>query len=85
MTIYRVAFIYLKEVKFVNTYVILMKKKLWCADAGIQTPDILIPVHEVRGETIEATLTIFTEGKTYYRYNRHDPHFCRFEHTTDYI
>lgn len=66
-------------------YVILMKKKLWCADASIRTPDILVPVHEVRGETIEATLTMFTQGKIYYRYNRHDPHFCRLEHTTAYI
>lgn len=28
---------------------------------------------------------VFYEGKIYYKYNRHDPHFCRLEHTTDYI
>lgn len=49
MTIYHVAFIYLNEVKFVNTYVIFMKKKLLCADVGIRTPDVLVAVHEVRG------------------------------------
>lgn len=62
-----------------------MKKKLWCADAGIRTTDILVPMHEVRGETIEAKLTMITEGKIYYKYNRHDSHFCRLEHTTAYI
>lgn len=62
-----------------------MKKKLCRADAGIRTTDILVPVLEVRGETIEAKLTITTEGKIYYKYNRHDPHFCRLEHTTAYI
>lgn len=36
-----------------------MEKNIYCAGAGIRTPVTPVAVHEVRGLTIEATLTMF--------------------------